>query len=71
MTHCLKQSVIKHSYVSSNNETHEIEAIDNIDNSLTSISDLTLRELFAHIKALDGELFVVAIVRNWEKTLEF
>ena len=40
--------------------------MNKIDNLLTPNSDLTLRELFVDIKALEGERFEVYITRTWE-----
>ena len=64
MTARLKQVEIKHSQISRNNKTHEMEGINNIDNPISPRSEITLRKLIMDVKTEDGERFAITITRK-------
>ena len=66
----LNHVAIKHSQVSSNIKTNEIEGINNVDNPISSGLDLTLRKLIMDLKTENDERFFVTIIHNWNGALE-
>ena len=65
-----KQVATKHSNISRNIKTCEIDGISNIENPITPGSELSLQKLIIGMKSKDGERFAVNIIRNWKNFLE-
>ena len=66
----LKRVAIKHSHITSNAKTYELEGINNIDHPLPNAPNLTLRKLIMNLKTEEGETFAITITHNWNGSLD-
>ena len=66
----LKHISIKHSQISRNIKTHEIEGVNNIDHPISPDSKLTLMKLIIDLKTEESEKFAIAITHSWNGALE-
>ena len=70
MATCLKQVSNKHSQISSNIKECEIDSFNDVDNTITPVSELTLRKLIMEIRTEDGEMFVTTMTLNWKNFMK-